>query len=99
VRGTRSHAAVRRSLLEILRACNKTPFGNCRMGVFWRIGKHWATTQDQSPKAAMHADTAKPSWFESQTARHLVYTPFTPVTVSGALVSHVSLFGLSEEST
>jgi hypothetical protein len=62
-------------------------------------GKHLATTQDQSPKAAIHADTAMPSWFESQTARHLVYTPFTPVTVSGALVSHVSLFGLSEEST
>jgi len=60
---------------------------------------HLATTQDQSPKAAIHADTAKPSWFESHTARHLLYTPFTPVTVSGALVSHVSLFGLSEEST
>ena len=28
------------------RACNKTPFGNCRVGVFWRIGKHCATSQD-----------------------------------------------------
>jgi hypothetical protein len=58
------------------RACNKTPFGNCRMGVFWRIGKHWATTQDQSPNAAIHADTAKPSWFESHTASQLIYTSF-----------------------
>jgi hypothetical protein len=30
-------------LQALFRACNKTPFGNCRMGVFWRIGKHCAT--------------------------------------------------------
>jgi hypothetical protein len=31
------------SAVFLFRACNRTPFGNGRVGVFWRVGKHCAT--------------------------------------------------------